>query len=129
MQDIGKLILRLTVAGLILFHGIHKVLFGIERMSHNFGALQFFAYAVYIGEVVAPLLIILGLWTRIAGMVVVVNMIVAIGVSAWHLAFVIKNTGGWGIELEAFYLLTALAVFFLGPGRFRVGADNRTCLQ
>jgi putative oxidoreductase len=123
MQDIGKLILRLTVGGLILFHGIHKLIFGVAFMG-ALGAAHlphFIAYGVYIGEVVAPLLVILGLWTRIGALLIAVNMVVAIGLEAWHLALMVNRSGGWGIELEAFYLLCAVAVFFLGAGKYRVG--------
>jgi putative oxidoreductase len=123
MQDIGKLILRLTVAGLILFHGINKIIHGVAWMAGPLGAhhLPFFiAYGVYVGEVVAPVLLILGLWTRIAALLVAFNMAVAIGMEAWHLALLINRGGGWGIELEAFYLLGAIAIFFLGTGRYGV---------
>jgi putative oxidoreductase len=126
MQDTGKLILRLTLAGLILFHGIHKLVFGIAFMAGPGGPLAamhlpaFIAYGVYVGEVVAPIFLVIGLWTRIAALVVAFNMVMAIGLEAWKLAFVLNRSGGWGIELEAFYLLTALAIFFLGPGRYAV---------
>ena len=126
MQDTGKLILRLTVGGLILFHGIHKLIYGIAFMTGPSGPLaamhlpSFIAYGVYIGEVVAPLFIIIGLWTRIAALVVAFNMVMAIGMEAWKLALTLNRGGGWGIELEAFYLLIALAIFFLGAGGLSV---------
>ena len=126
MQDTGKLILRLTLAGLILFHGIHKLLFGIAFMTGPSGPLAalhlpaFIAYGVYVGEVVAPIFLVIGLWTRIAALVVAFNMVMAISLEAWRLAPVINRGGGWGLELEAFYLLTAAAIFFLGPGRYAV---------
>ncbi len=124
MQDTGKLILRLTLAGLILFHGIHKLIYGIAFMTGPSGPLAamhlpaFIAYGVYVGEVVAPIFIIIGLWTRVAALVVAFNMVMAIGMEAWKLALTLNRSGGWGIELEAFYLLTAVAIFFLGPGRY-----------
>lgn len=126
MQDTGKLILRLTLAGLILFHGINKILHGIAFMTGPSGPLAamhlptFIAYGVYIGEVVAPIFIIIGLWTRIAALVVAFNMVMAIGMAAWRLAPTLSRGGGWGLELEAFYLLTALTIFFLGAGEFSV---------
>ena len=66
MEDTGKLILRLTMAGLILFHGISKIMHGVPYMAGllaQFHLPAFIAYGVYIGEVVAPLFIIIGLWT------------------------------------------------------------------
>jgi putative oxidoreductase len=123
MEDTGKLILRVTTAGLILFHGISKIVYGVAFMR---GALEqfhlpgFVAYGVYGGEVVAPLLIIVGLWTRPAALVVVFNMVMAILLEAHRNAFVILDTGAWGLEAEAFYLLTALVIFFIGAGKYSV---------
>ena len=59
----GKLILRLTVGGLMLFHGIHKVLHpeSLNFISSNLetaGLPGMLAYGVYVGEIVAPLMII-----------------------------------------------------------------------
>jgi len=127
MEDVGKLVLRITMAGLILFHGIAKIMHGVSFIG---GALasnhipSFVAYGVYIGEVIAPLFVISGKWTRIASLVVVFNMIVAIALEAYRNTFVIQRTGAWALEAEAFYLLTALVIFFIGAGRFSVGRSR-----
>jgi putative oxidoreductase len=34
--------------------------------------------------------------------------------------FMLTRTGGWALELQAFYLLTALALVFLGPGKYKL---------
>ncbi len=123
MEDIGKLILRITTAGLILFHGIAKLTHGVSFIGAALAAAHVpsvVAYGVYLGEVVSPILIILGLWTRAASLVVVVNMIVAIALEAYRNTFVIQRTGAWGLESEAFYLLTAVVIFLIGPGRLSV---------
>jgi putative oxidoreductase len=123
MEDTGKLITRLTVAGLIIFHGISKIVHGIGWMGAPLAAAHlpsFVGYGVYLGEVVAPILLILGLWTRIASLVVAVNMVFAVALEAWRLAPTLNRGGGWGLELEAFYFLIAIAVFFLGPGKYSV---------
>jgi putative oxidoreductase len=129
MDDTGKLILRLTTAGLILFHGIHKIFYGVAFMGGalaQFHLPAFIAYGVYIGEVVAPVFIIAGLWTRVASLVVVFNMVVAIVLEAYRNAFVIQRTGAWGLETEAFYLLTALVIFFIGAGKYSVTQGKGT---
>jgi putative oxidoreductase len=69
MEDIGKLILRVTTAGLILFHGMAKLQHGISFILAGITAHplpEFMAYGVFIGEVIAPLFILAGLWTRVA---------------------------------------------------------------
>ncbi len=123
MQDVGKLILRLTLSILILFHGVDKILHGIAWMEAPIAALHlpsWVAYGVYIGEVIAPLFLILGLGARIAALAIMVNMVMAVILEAHRLAFTINATGGYGLELEAFYFMTAVAILLLGPGRFRL---------
>jgi putative oxidoreductase len=71
--------------------------------------------------VVAPLLLILGLFTRAAALVVVINMLVAVG--SVHLGQLgqLNKQGGWELELQGMYLFGALAVALLGAGRYSVG--------
>jgi putative oxidoreductase len=37
-EDFGKLVVRLTVGVLMLFHGVHKVLTGIDPIKHMVAA-------------------------------------------------------------------------------------------
>ena len=128
MEDIGKLILRLTTAGLILFHGVSKIFRGVAFMSSGLAQYHlpgFIAYGVYLGEVAAPLFLIFGLWTRFASLVVIINMVMAILLEAYRNTFVIRPTGAWGLESEAFYLLCALVIFLIGGGRYAVMREKR----
>jgi len=123
MEDAGKLILRITTAGLILFHGTSKIIRGVSFMDPalaQFHLPAFVAYGVYVGEVVAPLFMIAGAWTRVAALVVMFNMVMAVLLEAHRNLFVIQRTGAWGLEVEAFYFLTALVVALLGGGRYSV---------
>ncbi len=120
-DDIGRLVVRLMVAGLILFHGIDKILHGIGWMQGPLKALHlpfFVAYGVFIGEVVAPLFVAAGVLTRIGALFMAFNMIMALTLDAGRFILTINRGGGWGIELEAFYLLGSVAIALLGPGRF-----------
>jgi len=128
MEDFGKLVLRLTTAGLILFHGVSKIMRGVSFLDPalaSFHLPAFVAYGVYIGEVVAPLFVIVGAWTRIASLVVVFNMIMAILLEAHRNVAVIQRTGAWGLEAEAFYLLTALVIALIGPGKYALVRERR----
>ena len=63
-NDIAKLLLRLSVGLLMLFHGVEKIINGINGVKHltrSAGFPEFFAYGVYIGEVIVPIFIILGI--------------------------------------------------------------------
>src|SRR5688500_17909189 len=119
----GKLILRLTLSVLILLHGIAKIsggVAGLENVLAGNGLPRFLAYGVYVGAIVAPILVILGLYARIGAAIIVVNMLFAILLVHRADLFVLTKPGGWGIELQAFFLFTALALAFTGPGRFSV---------
>jgi putative oxidoreductase len=81
LDDVGRLILRLLLALLLAGHGISKLvggLGGIEDMLAGLGLPALLAWGVLIGEVLAPLLLIAGVFTRLAGAVVMVNMLFAI---------------------------------------------------
>jgi putative oxidoreductase len=126
-EDFGKLVLRLTLGVLLLFHGTHKVLDGIQPirdmvMAHGLPGLL--AYGVYLGEVVGPILVIFGLFARVGGLLIVANMIVAVALAGTGSLFALDNQGGYALELEAFYLFGGLAVALLGAGRFGLGGGR-----
>ncbi len=123
MEDTGKLVLRLTTAGLILFHGISKIIHGAGFLGGALAAYHlpaFIGWGVYVGEVVAPLFMILGLWTRISSLVVMFNIAMAVFLVAYRNAFVLQRSGAWALESEAFFFLTALVVFLIGAGKYRL---------
>src|SRR5690606_35879675 len=106
-DDLGKLVLRLALGILLLLHGVAKLLNGIgpiEGMLVARGMPAFFAWAVYLGEVAAPLLLIFGLYTRLGGLLVLLNMVVAVLLVHTGHFFELGNSGGWRLELQALYL-------------------------
>src|SRR6476620_234092 len=126
-DDIGKLVLRAALAILLLFHGVSKLMGGIGFISGMLGKAGLppaLGYLVYIGEVVAPLLMLLGIWTRAAAIVVVINMIVALLLVHTGQFFTMSQTGGWALELQGFYLASAIAVALLGAGRHSLGGNT-----
>ncbi len=123
-DDFGKLVLRLTLGGLLLCHGVHKILTGIDPIRAMIGAHgvpDYLAFGVYAGEVLAPIFIILGLFARIGGVLVMINMIVAILLVHAGMLIGLNGEGGYALELQAFYLFGGLAVALLGAGRIAVG--------
>lgn len=126
---LGKLVLRLTLGLLILLHGIAKVMNPARTLDSMSGLLAaaglptYLAYGVFVGEALAPILIILGIYSRIGGLIVVINMIFALLLAHSTQLFSLSKTGGWALELQGFYLLTGLALFFLGSGKMAVKPD------
>jgi putative oxidoreductase len=122
-DDAGKLLLRLTLGILLLMHGLAKIaggVSGISGMLQGVGLPSTLAYGAYIGEVLAPLLVIIGFYARIGAWLIVINMLFAIGLAHSKDVFTVGQGGGWALELQGFFLLTALALALMGPGRYGV---------
>jgi putative oxidoreductase len=120
-DDRGKLVLRLAVGFLLLLHGIFKLRNGIGWMAgplSSVGLPAFIGYGAYVGEVVAPLLLIVGKFARIAGLVIAFDLLMAIVLVLRGKVFSLNQGGGWAIELEMFFLLCGIAIFLLGSGRY-----------
>ena len=47
-------------------------------------------------------------------------MLVAIALVHSHELMTLGNHGGWALELQGFFLFIAVAVIFLGPGRYKL---------
>ncbi len=125
--DVGLLILRLSVGVLMLLHGIPKLIHGldfIQQLLVSKGMPGFIAYGVYLGEIVAPLLIIIGYKTRIAAVVFVINMLTIIGLMHTQDIFAFGEYGGMKLELIYLYLSGTLALFFTGAGKYAVSRKS-----
>lgn len=123
LNDTGKLVLRLTLGILILLHGIAKLTHGIEPiegMVTGMGMPAFFAYGVYAGEVLGPILLIVGFYARLGAALIAINMLFAIALAHTSELTSITQTGGWALELQGMFLFTAIAMMLMGPGRFGV---------
>jgi len=127
-DDLGKLVLRLTVGSLMLFHGASKLMHPdslgfISGQLSKVGLPEFLTYGVFIGEIVTPIMIVIGILSRLGGLLIFINMLFAIGLVHMHEILSLTKHGGWAIELQAFYLFGGLAIVFLGSGKFAVKPD------
>ncbi len=122
--DVALLILRLVLGGLILVHGLSKLpppsAFIVSVLAKA-NLPEVLAYGVYVGEIVAPVLLIVGVWTRLAAVLIAINMIFAVALVNLPSLFKLNESGGYALELDAIYLFTAVALVFAGAGRFSVG--------
>lgn len=125
--DLGKLVLRASLAILILMHGIAKITGGvgfIAGMLAKAGLPGALGYLVYVGEVIAPLMVLAGFYTRPAALVIAINMVVAIGLVHMGELFQIGKTGGWALELQGMFLSAAVSVALLGAGKYAMGSGK-----
>jgi|SRR5690606_6059539 putative oxidoreductase len=114
----GLALLRWTLAILLLFHGVAKILngiSGIEGMLAKVGLPAFIAWGTYIGEVVAPILLLINRFVVPAALIIVIQMLFAIGLAHTGDFFKLTRSGGWALELQAFFLLNAVVVALTAP--------------
>jgi len=78
------------------------------------------AYGVYIGEIVAPIFLIIGFKVRISALIIAFTMFNAILLVHLNDIFTTTKTGAWGIELPMLFLLSSLAIVFLGSGKYMI---------
>ncbi|WP_269237600.1 DoxX family protein [Flavobacterium flavigenum] len=127
-NDLGLLILRITVSVLMFLHGISK--FGgslefIKSMLAEKGIPDFIAYGVLVGEILAPIAILIGFRTRIAAAIYAFNCLVAILIAHSSEIFSMGEHGGWALELLGLYLFGALTLFFTGAGNIAVSKSSQ----
>lgn len=125
-NNLGKLILRLTLGVLMLLYGYAKIngdLTWIENALAGYNLPPQLAYGVFLGEVLAPIMIILGAFCRLGALIIVVNMGFALFLAHQSQLLMLNENGGYELEVQAFFLLTALSMALLGSGRFAVRPD------
>lgn len=125
--DLGLLILRVSAGVMMLLHGIAKFkgLGGIEGMLEAKNLPTFIAYGVYVGEVLAPIMMIVGFRTRIAAVIFAGNLVVAYWLAHSGQMFQLNDHGAWAIELIGLYFFAAVTLFFTGGGRLGVSSSNK----
>jgi len=120
-SDLARLILRIALGVLVLLHGVAKLRGGvgpIEGMVAAHGWPSYVAYGALVGEVLGPLLLLVGFYARIGAALIAINMAFAFALVHMGQFGQFTEQGGWALELQGMYLATALALVLLGPGRY-----------
>ncbi len=127
-NDVGLLMIRIIIAFSMLIYGINKLVYGIDfikEMLHQKGIPVFIGNGVLIGELLAPILIIIGFRTRIAAVIFSFNCLTAILLAQTSAIFALNEYGGWKLELLAIYLIVSLGLFFTGAGKYAISIHSK----
>lgn len=124
--NLGLLIIRFSVGALMLLHGIAKIgnTTFIEGMLADKGLPAIMAYGVYLTEIIAPLLILIGFRTRLAAIAYVFGILFIVFLVHSQDILSLNKNGGWAIELLGLYLFGAVALFFTGGGKYAISATS-----
>jgi putative oxidoreductase len=122
------LLLRVAIGFPMLIYGLTKLTGGIESI---FEVLQqnhlpsLIGYGVYLGEIVAPVLIILGVRARIAGVILSFNCIIALLLTQTSQILMLNAYGGWAIELLFIFILLGISLYNSGAGQYAISKNNK----
>ena len=121
------MILRVSLGMLMLLHGIAKIQNGtgfIEGVFEKNGLPTFLAYLVYLGEIIAPLMLIVGFRTRLASILLGGTMVVVVITAAMDKIGKLTEVGAWTLEVQALFFFGAVALFFTGGGKFSASTKS-----
>lgn len=131
--DIGLLVLRLGIGVMFFFHGLPKIMNGIQNGPIAWqGLAQYglpflpdgviaigFGLAAALAECLGGVLLAIGYLQRLACLALMATMAVAFSVKLGEVTGIgdFAKTAGWPLEL----LFVLIALFICGPGRYRIG--------
>ncbi len=127
-KEIGILMLRISIGVLMLFHGIANLNSNYAFIKSLLSAKnipEFISYGVFLGEIIAPILIIIGYRTRLASLALAFNMLIAIFMAHTSDIFSINQYGGWAIELQALYFFGTVSILLIGVGKHAVSTNSK----
>lgn len=127
-QHVGLLLLRVSIAFTMLIYGISKFISGIDFISDliaQYGLPSFLGYGVFVGEIIAPVLIIIGYRTKLAGLVFAINCFVAVIMVQIPNLLKLNEFGGWEIGPLFIYITFGIALFFTGAGKYSLATKNK----
>jgi putative oxidoreductase len=115
--------MRFATGAILVPHGVQKILnVPISKFAPNIAAkgLPFaegLAYLTYFAESVAAVCLAIGLLTRLAALVIGIEMLVIVLLFQWQFGYF------WtvrGYEFALLWLLLCIAIFFKGGGRYSI---------
>ena len=125
LNSFGLLLMRVTTAAMMVFgHGLGKMqnysdLVKVFKGPFGMSSQVSLTLAI-VGEVVAPVLVAVGLLTRFSTLFVVATMAVA---AFWaHADDPLFSTGGPAKEMAILYLIPFATLLFTGPGKIAIDA-------
>ena len=125
--DLGLLFLRLGLGICFFMHGFGKILHGVGGVKSilvDAGLPSFLAYFAYLGEILAPIMIAVGFYSRV-GAALVLGYSLVILYSFYGLSNLLEltNVNGFKAELIYLYITISLCIISSGSGKYAIKQD------
>lgn len=126
-KNVAILLFRVSIPFTMLIYGIDKITNGtgfIGSLLDAYNLPSFFVYGVFIGEIVAQLMLVLGYRSRLAGLLLAFNCLLAILMAQIQHIFTLNQYGGWTLDLLFIYLVAGVAFYFSGAGKHAISTSH-----
>jgi putative oxidoreductase len=125
LAELAPLILKVVLGTIMAAHGLQKLQAGPANFGAALGQMgvplpTLMGYVVTFVELVGAVLLIVGLLSRLAALVLTIDLVVAISLVKVHVGFLSPPQGGAGAELDLALIAGFLAILLAGPGRLSV---------
>ncbi len=126
LSEVALLVVRVIVGIIMLAHGWQKLTtfgpanFGQGLAQSGVPLPVFMGYVVTFTEVIGGILLIVGLLSRIAGLALTIDLVVAILLVKINVGLIAPQGSGSGAELDLALIAGFLAIVLAGPGRLSV---------
>ncbi|MEN3038419.1 MAG: DoxX family protein [Candidatus Kryptonium sp.] len=127
VADISLLIIRVILGVIFIAHGYPKLfVFGVPGFAKFLSGLgvplpEIFAVIVALVEFVGGIVLILGIFSRWAGLLIAINMIVATLLVKVKVGLIAPmDKPGTGAELDLALFACALTILVFGPGSISI---------
>lgn len=126
-KNVAILLFRISIPFTMLIYGIDKITNGtgfIGSLLDAYNLPSFLVYGVFIGEIIAPIMLLLGYRSRLAGLLFAFNCLLAILMAQVQYFFTLNQYGGWTLDLLFIYLVAGVAFYFSGAGKHAISTSH-----
>lgn len=122
LASLAPLVVRAIVGTIMTAHGLQKLFAGPANFGTGLAGLgvplpTLMAFVVVFVELIGGILLILGLFSRLAALLLIIDLVVAILLVKVNVGFLSPEGGGVGAELDLALIAGFLAILLAGPGR------------
>lgn len=123
LAGLAPLAVRIIVGIIMFAHGLQKLQggpsgFGQGLAGMDVPAPELMAYVVTFVELVGGALLIVGLLSRLAALLLTIDLVVAILLVKLNVGLIAPQGSGAGAELDLALIAGFLVILLAGPGRF-----------